>query len=132
MALNRLDALKAELDGIEETEEELDTISKHVVALEDILKGTKKSVRPISITSCAILMMSQRVTFSTVRTEDLKRAGVVRKRLVFEPVKVTDLAKALTTNVEAKISDLHSQIKKIYARVNMDVCLPLITFAVAA
>ena len=44
MALNRLEALKEELDGIEETEEELLTISEHVATLEDILKGAKKPV----------------------------------------------------------------------------------------
>lgn len=44
MALNRLEALKEELDGIEETEEELHTISDHVLALENILKGAKKPV----------------------------------------------------------------------------------------
>ena len=55
MALNRLDALKkAELDGIQETEEELDGISKHVLALEDILKGAKKQVRLMSIASWPI------------------------------------------------------------------------------
>ena len=124
VALNLLDALKEDLDGIQETEGELDSISKHILALEDILKGAKKPVCPMSITSCAILMMSQRVTFSTVKTEDLKRAGVVRKRLAFEAAKVTELAKALTTNAEAEILDLHSRIKKIYARVNMDVCPP--------
>ena len=54
MALNRLDALKAELDGIQGTEEELDGISKHVLALEDILKGAKKQVRLMSIASWPI------------------------------------------------------------------------------
>ena len=54
MTLNFLDALKAELDGIQETEEDLDGISKHVLALEDILKGAKKSVRPISIAAWPI------------------------------------------------------------------------------
>jgi hypothetical protein len=54
VALNLLDALKAELDGIQETEEELDSISKHVLALEDILKGAKKPVRPMSIASWPI------------------------------------------------------------------------------
>lgn len=44
MALNHLETLKEELDGIEETEEELRAISKHVTALEDILKGAKKLV----------------------------------------------------------------------------------------
>ncbi|KAF8068651.1 hypothetical protein FPV67DRAFT_1780144 [Lyophyllum atratum] len=80
MALKCLEALKGELNGIEETEEELHNISEHVLALENILKGTKKP----------------RVTFSTVASEDLQKAGVKRKRLIFEPA------------------------KKIYACVNMD------------
>jgi hypothetical protein len=40
MGLNCLKALKEELDGIEE----LHTISDHVLALENILKGAKKPV----------------------------------------------------------------------------------------
>ncbi|KIK02961.1 hypothetical protein K443DRAFT_121674 [Laccaria amethystina LaAM-08-1] len=104
MALNRLETLKEELDGIEEMEEELHTISEHVLALESILQDAKKP----------------RVTFSTVASEDLKKAGVKRKRLIFEPAKVTELTNGLTTNGEAEIADLHSQIKKIYPRVKMD------------
>jgi hypothetical protein len=51
------------------------------------------------------------------------------ERLVFEPAKVTELTKGLTsTNAEAEVVDLHSRIKKIYAHVNMDVRLALITF----
>jgi hypothetical protein len=69
------------------------------------------------------LITFQRVTFSTVAAEDLKKAGVTRKRLVFKPEKVTELAKVLTKNAGAEIVDLHSRIKKIYARVNMDVRL---------
>jgi hypothetical protein len=45
MALNRLESLKEELNGIEETEEKLQTITKHVHALENILRGEKKPVR---------------------------------------------------------------------------------------
>jgi len=60
------------------------------------------------------------VIFSTVALEDLKKAGVTRKRLVFVPAKITELTKGLTTKAEAEIIDLHSRIKKIYARVNMD------------
>lgn len=56
MALNRLDALKAELDGIEETEEELATVLEHVLALENILKGAKKPVFAIfKFTLCAVM-----------------------------------------------------------------------------
>lgn len=65
------------------------------------------------------------MTFSTVRSEDLKIVGVVRKRLVFEPAKVIELSKVLPTSAEAEILDLHFRIKKIYARVNMDVCFSL-------
>ncbi|KAF9811062.1 hypothetical protein IEO21_06691 [Rhodonia placenta] len=104
MALNRLDVLKSELDGIQETKEELDSITKHVSALEDILRGAKKP----------------RLSFSTVTSEDLQSAGVVRKRLIFKPEKVTELAKGLSPAAEDEIVDLHSRIKKIYARVNMD------------
>lgn len=61
--------------------------------------------------------------------DDLRRAGVKRKRLTFDTAKVTALTEGLTANVEAEIADLHSRIKKIYARVNMDdVCLASITF----
>jgi len=104
MALNRLDALKAELDGIEETEEEMLAISEHVLELENILRGAKKP----------------RVTFSTVTLDDLKKAGIKRKRLSFEPKRVAELMRELTKNAEAELSDLYSRIKKIYARVNMD------------
>jgi hypothetical protein len=66
--------------------------------------------------------------FSTVSEEDLKMAGVMRKQLIFDPVKVTKLTKGLTTSAEAEIVGLHAQIKKIYVHVNMDVRLVLITF----
>jgi hypothetical protein len=68
------------------------------------------------------------VSFSTVCAEDLKKAGVTSGRLVFEPAKLSELTEGLTANTEAEIADLHSRIKKIYAHVNMDVCLSLCTF----
>ena len=58
------------------------------------------------------------MNFSAVTLEDLAKAGVNRKLLVFRPMKITDLANGLTTDA---IADLHSRIKKIYAYVNMDV-----------
>lgn len=67
-------------------------------------------------------MILQRVTFSTVTSEDLKKAGVKNKLLVFDSSKIAELRKGLATNAEAEIADLHSRIKKINARVNMDVC----------
>lgn len=71
----------------------------------------------------------QRVIFSSLTSEDLKNADVTRKCLAFEPSKVTELKKGLTKEAEVEIADLHSRIKKIYARVNMDVRLSLIDFA---
>ena len=58
VALNRLEALKEELDGIKETEEELHSILAHVTALEDILKGAKKPVCCIFLTLYAIIIMT--------------------------------------------------------------------------
>ena len=55
MALDRLEALKEELDGIEETEEEIHSISDHVLALQDILKGAKKPVRCIFLALYAVV-----------------------------------------------------------------------------
>lgn len=104
MALQSLDALKAELDSIQETEGELDVIFKHVEVLEDILKSAKKP----------------RLTFSTVKSEDLSNVGVVRKLLFFDSFQVAELAKALPANLEAEVTDLHSRIKKIYGSVNME------------
>lgn len=43
-ALNCLEDLRGELEGMEETEAEFKNISGHVSALECILKGAKKSV----------------------------------------------------------------------------------------
>ncbi|KAG9309681.1 hypothetical protein JVU11DRAFT_10353 [Chiua virens] len=100
MALNCLESLKEELDGIEETRAEITEIWEHVRVLEAILQGAKKP----------------RMTFSAIKHEDLKNAGIERKRLYFERVKLAELTKDLTTNAaaHAEIVDLHSRIKKIY------------------
>ena len=63
------------------------------------------------------------MTFSPVSSEDLKKAGVKRKRLVFVPAKIIDLTKELILEAEAQIADLLTRIKEIYACVNMDVRL---------
>ncbi|KIM38265.1 hypothetical protein M413DRAFT_20101 [Hebeloma cylindrosporum] len=104
MALNCFESLKEELNGIESTKEEWQTITDHVLALENILKGTKKP----------------RVTSSTLTLEDLKEAGITRKCLVFVPTKVNELTNGLTSEATVDITDLQSRIKKIYERVNMD------------
>ena len=67
------------------------------------------------------------MAFSTVALEDLKKAGVKKKRRVLMSTKITELTKGLTTEARAEIADLHSQ--KIYALVNMDVRRSLVVFA---
>ena len=74
------------------------------------------------------LTILQRVTFSTVSFGDLKKAGVLRRRLIFVPEKIANLTDRLTTNTKAQIADLHCKIKEIYACVNMDVSVNLISF----
>ncbi|KAH9040066.1 hypothetical protein EDB85DRAFT_2140703 [Lactarius pseudohatsudake] len=107
--LNHLDAFKDALYGIEETvetEEQMHTISEHVVRLENILKGaTGKKLK---------------MSFSTVSLKDLEMAGVQGKRLVFDPVKITNLTNRLTMDTDSQIVDLHARIKEIYACINMD------------
>ena len=56
MALNRLEALKEELDGIEETEDELCIVLKHITAVEDTLKGAKKETS-LSHFICYLLLL---------------------------------------------------------------------------
>ncbi|KAG6843940.1 hypothetical protein H0H87_011525 [Tephrocybe sp. NHM501043] len=101
-----MDALKEELESIEEMEQEMRSALDHVHALRDILSGAKK----------------RKVTFSTVVLEALKKAGVPKKHLVFNPSKLTDLANQFAKNIETQMADLYySRIKKIYSYVNMDV-----------
>ncbi|KAF8558058.1 hypothetical protein OG21DRAFT_1504752 [Imleria badia] len=103
-----LRALEDELHGIEnsdsETQEVLGIIWNHIHKVEDIVQGTK----------------NPRLTFSTVTAEDLEKAGVQRKCLVFEPAKVIELTNALPTSAETEIADLRARVKKIYAHVNID------------
>ncbi|KAH9176696.1 hypothetical protein EDB89DRAFT_1939432 [Lactarius sanguifluus] len=101
-ALNCLEALKKELDGIEETEEALHIALEHVHKVEDILKDVKKPV-----------------SFLTVSSKHLKKVGVKRKPLIFADEKITELTNGLTMDAEAQIADLHSRLKEIYACVNM-------------
>jgi phosphotransacetylase len=68
-------------------------------------------------------MIPQTVAFSDVTEEDLQKAGIIRKTLCFKPAKVAELAKGLTTNMEAEIINLHSQISRVCAYVDMSVSL---------
>jgi hypothetical protein len=79
-------------------------------------------------------MVAQRVTFSTVTREDLKKAGVMRKRLVFDAAKVNALimTRGLTPHAATETVLLHARLKNIYAHVNMDVRLVFHPFCVWA
>jgi len=49
---------------------------------------------------------------------------VLAKRLIFERSKVAQLAQELNTvDADAEIKELHSRLKKVYERVNMDVSI---------
>lgn len=61
----------------------------------------------------------QPMDFSTVKSGDLKKAGVVKKHLTLDLAKITKLSEALTRTADFEIADLHSRIKKIYSCVNM-------------
>ncbi|KAF5378493.1 hypothetical protein D9615_007114 [Tricholomella constricta] len=105
MALNRLDALKDDLDGIEKRNEAQvqPFVSDHVLALEGILEGNID------------------LTFSEVSEQDLKAAGVIWKPLTINYAKLSELTEALKTNAEAEtiVLDLYSRVKKIYAHINI-------------
>lgn len=103
-AQNRLASLKEEVGDIEETKDEMAKVMEHIRALEVILGNVKKP----------------RVTFSTVKLEDLKTVGVERKRLIFDDSMVMSLMDSITTEVDAEVKDLHSRVQKIYKHVNMD------------
>ncbi|KAH8995653.1 hypothetical protein EDB92DRAFT_1968910 [Lactarius akahatsu] len=57
------------------------------------------------------------MSFSTVSLEDLKKAGVKKKWLVFKAEKIANLANRLTTDmgVSSQITDLYARINDIYA-----------------
>ncbi|KAF5322609.1 hypothetical protein D9619_001348 [Psilocybe cf. subviscida] len=59
-------------------------------------------------------------TFSTVRADDLERAGIVGRYLWFNSATITESLQGFTSVANTEIVDLHSHLKKIYARVNMD------------
>ncbi|KDQ55015.1 hypothetical protein JAAARDRAFT_134414 [Jaapia argillacea MUCL 33604] len=97
MALQRLNSLKEELDGIEETEQEMGAVMEHVEALEEILNIAKKPVL------------------------ELLKLGVTRKRLVFSSDKLDRLADGLTPKAQTEVPKLRARLLDIYAHVNMDV-----------
>ncbi|KAL0945712.1 hypothetical protein HGRIS_014860 [Hohenbuehelia grisea] len=116
-ALNRLQSLKEELDGITETEAEIEEVMNHVYALETILKTAKL----------------RKVTFSTISGIELERLGIesgvlefhqsVRERLLNgEPSMFKDEMNDLTRSLKV-IGDCVSMNYEVGARVYLDAIL---------
>ncbi|TFY76544.1 hypothetical protein EWM64_g7469 [Hericium alpestre] len=104
MAMNRLGALKEELEGIEETEGELKALMLHVDALEAILGTAKKP----------------KLSFSSASDKDIDKIGVIQKRLVFSQQGIDQLVAAMSEHAIEESKILYERIKEVYEFVNMD------------
>ncbi|TFY77811.1 hypothetical protein EWM64_g6200 [Hericium alpestre] len=104
MAMNRLGALEEELEGIEETEEELKALMLHVDAPEAILGTAKKP----------------KLSFSSASDKDIDKIGVIQKRLVFSQQGIDQLVAAMSEHAIQESKILHERIKEVYEFVNMD------------
>ncbi|KAJ7814330.1 hypothetical protein B0H14DRAFT_2376063 [Mycena olivaceomarginata] len=94
--------LREELDGIEETEGELDTVMTHIGNLERILADVKKP-------------------FSSLTKKDLERLGVKGQMLVFRSQGIASLlSKANVDGLPEEITTLRARLVEIYDHVNMD------------
>ena len=113
-----LEALREELSGIDETEEEMEEVIKHVNELDCILKEAKRVVR----SKCSCLSCWQKVTFSNATLLELTNLQVKDGFLVFDNATVRRLsAEPKPDLVEKELQDLHARLRKIYNRVNMNV-----------
>ena len=128
MAMQRVQALKEELAGIEETEGEMEALMTHVNSLEEILRSAKKPVRGFLLVMgregiVANAPVDQRISFSSVSREDLLNIGVSRQRLVFLPECVAKMVSNMEPRIIDEVRCLRSRIQDIYRHVNMDVGL---------
>lgn len=128
MAMQRVQALREELAGIEETEGEMEALVTHVNSLEEILRSAKKPVRAFLLVTgrgriVANASADQRISFSSVSRVDLLNLGVARQRLVFLPECVTKMVSNMEPRIINEIRCLRSRIQDIYRYVNMDVSL---------
>ncbi|KAK7016123.1 hypothetical protein R3P38DRAFT_2995213 [Favolaschia claudopus] len=98
--------LREELEGIEETETELETVMQHIINLERLLSNVKKP----------------RYTFSSMTKKDLTRLGVKGQMLVFKSEGLaTILGKSNDGDTfNEEVSSLRTRLIDIYAHVNMD------------
>ncbi|KAK7015409.1 hypothetical protein R3P38DRAFT_2997281 [Favolaschia claudopus] len=98
--------LREELEGIEETETELETVMQHIINLERLLSNVKKP----------------RYTFSSMTKKDLTRLGVKGQMLIFKSEGLaTILGKSNDGDTfNEEVSSLRTRLIDIYAHVNMD------------
>jgi hypothetical protein len=128
MAMQRVQALREELSGIEEMEGEMEALMTHVNDLEEIFHSAKKPVCGFLFVTCrrrivADASADQRIIFSSVSRRDLLNLGVARQRLVFLPECVTKMVSNMEPHIMNEIRCLQSRIQDIYRHVNMDVSL---------
>ncbi|KAF9443433.1 hypothetical protein P691DRAFT_808967 [Macrolepiota fuliginosa MF-IS2] len=99
-----LAALKEELEGIQETEAEMNAITQHMGALEDILS---KAAKP-------------KVSFSIVSDADLEKLGVIRGRLIINNSVLKDIGQQVGSMFAEEISNLDPYLSEMDECVNMD------------
>ncbi|KAF8590162.1 hypothetical protein K439DRAFT_1404055 [Ramaria rubella] len=105
LAMRHLNSLKEELDGVQETKGEIDSVMKHAKALQKILENAKK----------------RRINCSSLSEADLDNMGIVKKRLVFKADGLNKLLKSseLVDHV-CEAQALHAHLVGISHHVNMD------------
>ena len=107
------------MDGIEETEKELDSVMEHVHALEEILSRAKKPVhipchQPVAERRVFTLPAFQMVSFSAMKEDDLAKLGIERKLLAFCPDKLTALVQQLIAKASGEVNLLRDRILEVY------------------
>ncbi|KAI0344376.1 hypothetical protein BDW22DRAFT_1427977 [Trametopsis cervina] len=103
VALDRVKALKQELEGIEETENEMEQVMKHIAALEDILSTSKKSV-------CLFICIQPYLT----------NLGILSGLLLFVDNELFGRVATLSTSAINEIDLLKTRILEIDEYVNME------------
>ena len=124
IAMKHLVSLKEELDGIQETETEMEAVMEHVQALEKILENVKKTCvwHCFVITFWCSGAVDKRISFSLFSKVDLNNLGLTRKWLVFQPDGIAELlTRPNSLQHVNKVQVLHTCLTEIYDHVNMDV-----------
>lgn len=123
IALQSVEALKTEFDGVDEVMEDLDGLIRHLHEVEDRLKENKKLVFLCIVSYVLIINITQRVPFSAVTMHHLESIGVQQNHLILIDAKIKNAVKALTMNRKKYIQDLAHNINTIKDCVNLNVGL---------